>query len=112
MSIEVTMRHSDVKIESLKDYAQKRMEKLQQAFPKVTKISIVIDVDVKKHMYMAEVVANRLGGETAVGAKEFSESGKSVIDAAAARAERQLLKMRVKARKGNVRAARAGSPRN
>ena len=110
MSIEVTMRHSDVKIESLKEYAQMRMEKLRQAFPKVTKVSIVIDVDAKKHMYMAEVVANRLG-ETAVGAKEFSESGKSVIDAAA-RAERQLLKMRVKARKGNVRAARAGSPRN
>ena len=111
MSIEVTMRHSDVKIESLKEYAQMRMEKLQQAFPKVTKISIVIDVDVKKHMYMAEVVANRLG-ETAVGAKEISEAGQSGIDAAAPRAERQLLKMRVKARKGNVRAARAGSPRN
>lgn len=111
MSIEVTMRHSDVRIEAMKDYAQQRMEKLQESFPKVTKISIVIDVDVKKHMYMAEVVANRLG-ETAVGAKEFSESAKSVIDAAAARAERQLLKMRVKARKGNVRAARAGSPRN
>ena len=111
MSIEVTMRHSDVKIESLKEYAQKRMERLQASFPKVTKISIVIDVDVKKHMYMAEVVANRLG-ETAVGAKKFSESAKSVLDAAAARAERQLLKMLVKARKGNVRAARAGSPRN
>ncbi|MBR4652115.1 MAG: HPF/RaiA family ribosome-associated protein [Kiritimatiellae bacterium] len=111
MSIEVTMRHSDVRIEAMKNYAQQRMEKLQAAFPKVTKISIVIDIDVKKHMYMAEVVANRLG-ETAVGAKEFSESAKSVIDAAAARAERQLLKMRVKARKGNVRAARAGSPRN
>jgi len=62
-------------------------------------------------MYMAEVVANRLG-TTAVGAKEFSESAKSVIDTAAARAERQLLKMRVKARKGNVRAARKGSVRN
>ena len=111
MSIEVTMRHSDVRIEAMKDYAQQRMERLQAAFPKVTKISIVIDVDAKKHMYMAEVVANRLG-ETAVGAKEFSESAKSVIDAAAARAERQLLRMRVKARKGNVRAARAGSPRN
>ena len=111
MAIEITMRHSDVRIESLKEYAQKRMERLQASFPKVTKISIVIDVDVKRHMYMAEVVANRLG-ETAVGAKEFSESAKSVIDAAAARAERQLLKMRVKARKGNVRAARAGSPRN
>ena len=95
MSIEVTMRHSDVKIESLKEYAQKRMEKLQVSFPKVTKVTIVIDVDVKKHMYMAEVVANRLGE-----------------DAAAARAERQLLKMRVKARKGSVRAARADSPRN
>ena len=111
MAIEVTMRHSDVRIEALKEYAEQRMQKLQEKFPKVTAINIVIDVDAKKHMYMCEVVANRLG-ETAVGAKEFSESGKSVIDAAAARAERQLLKMRVKARKGNVRAARAGSPRN
>ena len=111
MSIEVTMRHSDVRIEAMKEYAQQRTEKLKAAFPKVSKVAIVIDVDVKKHMYMAEVVANRLG-ETAVGAKEFSESAKSVIDAAAARAERQLLRMRVKARKGNVRAARAGSPRN
>ena len=111
MSIEVTMRHSDVKIEALKEYAIKRMEQLQRSFPKVTKIEVVIDVDAKKHMYIAEVKANRLG-ETAVGAKEFSESGKSVVDAAAARAERQLLRMRVKARKGNVRAARAGSPKN
>ena len=111
MSIEVTLRHSDVRIEALKDYAEQRMQQLKAKFPKVTKVAIVIDVDAKKHMYMAEVVANRLG-ETAVGAKEFSESGKSVIDAAAARAERQLLKMRVKARKGHVRAARAGSPRN
>ena len=111
MSIEVTMRHTDVRIEALKNYAEARMQKLQEKFPKVTTINLVIDVDVKKHMYMAEVIANRLG-ETAVGAKEFSESAKSVIDTAAARAERQLLKMRVKARKGNVRAARAGSPRN
>ena len=111
MSIEVTMRHSDVKIESMKEYAEKRMKKLTESFPKVTKVSIVIDVDAKKHMYTAEVVANRLG-EVAVGAKEFSESAKSVIDAAAARAERQLLKMRVKARKGKVREQRAASAKN
>ena len=110
-NIEITMRHSDVKIESLREYAQQRMEKLAAWFPKAQKIQLVIDIDVKKHMYMAEAIVHRLGA-TAVGAKEFSESGKSVIDAAAARAERQLLKMRVKARKGNVRAARAGSPRN
>ena len=111
MSIEITMRHSDVRIESLKEYAELRMQKLAAKFPKVTTISIVIDVDAKKHMYMAEVVANRLG-ETAVGAKEFSESAKSVIDAAAARAERQLLRMRVKARKGTVRKQRAASVKN
>jgi len=111
MSIEVTMRHSDVRIEALKQYAEKRMQKLKENFPKVTKVTIVIDVDVKKHMYMAEVVANRLG-EVAVGAKEFSESAKSVIDTAAARAERQLLRMRVKARKGTVRKQRAASAKN
>ena len=110
MSIEVTMRHSDVRIESLKEYAEKRMQQLSEKFPKVTKVQIVIDIDVKKHMDMAEVVANRLG-EVAVGAKEFSESAKSVIDGAAARAERQLLKMRVKARKGTVRQQRAASAR-
>ncbi len=111
MSIEITMRHSDVRIEALKDYAERRMEQLKAKFPKVTKVALVIDVDIKKHMYMAEVVANRLG-EVAVGAKEFSESGKSVIDAAAARAERQLLRMRVKARKGKVREQRAASVKN
>ena len=111
MSIEVTMRHSDVRIESLKEYAEKRMAQLKAKFPKVTKAQIVIDVDAKKHMYMAEVVANRLC-EVAVGAKEFSESAKSVVDGAAARAERQLLRMRVKARKGTVREQRAASAKN
>ncbi|MBO5774656.1 MAG: HPF/RaiA family ribosome-associated protein [Kiritimatiellae bacterium] len=111
MNIEVTMRHSDVRIEALKEYAEKRMKQLAERFPKVTKVAIVIDIDVKKHMYMAEVVANRLGS-TAVGAKEFSESAKSVIDSAAARAERQLLKMRIKSRKGVVRQQRAASAKN
>ena len=111
MSIEITMRHSDVRIEALKAYAEQRMEQLKAKFPKVTKVALVIDVDIKKHMYMAEVVANRLG-EVAVGAKEFSASSKSVIDAAAARAERQLLRMRVKARKGTVRKQRAASEKN
>ena len=111
MNIEVTMRHSDVRIEALKEYAEKRMKQLAERIPKVTKVAIVIDIDVKKHMYMAEVVANRLGS-TAVGAKEFSESAKSVIDSAAARAERQLLKMRIKSRKGVVRQQRAASAKN
>ena len=44
MSIEVTMRHSDVRIESLKEYAEKRMALLATKFPKVTKVQIVIDI--------------------------------------------------------------------
>ena len=35
MSIEVTMRHSDVRIESMKEYAEKRMALLKERFPKV-----------------------------------------------------------------------------
>ena len=46
MSIEVTMRHSDVRIEAMKEYAQQRMEKLCAAYPKVTKVTCVIDIDV------------------------------------------------------------------
>ena len=42
----------------------------------------------------------------------YRRSGKGVIDAAAARAERQLLRMRVKARKGTVRKQRAASAKN
>lgn len=111
MNIQVTMRHSDVRIESLKDYAEKRLAKLAERFPKVTKVSVVIDIDVKRHLYTAEVVANRLG-ETAVGARVFSANGKSVIDVAAARAERQLLRLRVKSNREQVRRQRAASCRN
>ena len=106
MSIEVTLRHSDVRIESLREYAEKRMAVLKRKFPKVTKAAVVVDVDAKKHMYVAEVVAHR-NGEVVVGAKEFSPSGKSVIDSAAARAERQLLRLRVKSWKETVRRQRA-----
>jgi ribosomal subunit interface protein len=111
VNVEVTLRHSDVRIEALREYAEERMKKLSAAFPKATKVACVVDIDVKKHMYMAEVIVNRLGA-TAVGAKEFSESGKSVIDAAAARAERQLLRMRTKIRENHLRKERKDSPRN
>ena len=106
MSIEVTMRHSDVRIESLKEYAEKRMSVLKGRFPRVTKASVVIAIDARRHMYVAEVVAHR-DGEVVVGAKEFSPSGRSVVDAAAARAERQLLRLRVKSWKETVRRERA-----
>ena len=56
MSIEVTMRHSDVKIESLKEYAETRMAKLKEKFPKVTKVAIVIDVDVKQKYNISSII--------------------------------------------------------
>lgn len=111
MSIEVTLRHCDVRIDSLKEYAEKRLSRLCRKFPLVTRAEAVIDVDVKKHLYLAEVVVYRLG-KVAVGAKEFAVSGKSVIDSAAARAERQLLRMRVKSWKETIRRQRASSERS
>ena len=62
-SIEITMRHSDVRIEALKDYAQQRMEKLCAAYPKVTKVTCVIDIDVKPHVLSYDVTEE---GECAV----------------------------------------------
>ena len=56
MSIEITMRHSDVRLEALKEYAQLRMDKLAAKFPKVTSINIVIDIDVKVEFYVFEIV--------------------------------------------------------
>ena len=38
MSIEVTMRHSDVRIEALKNYAERRMLQLKERFPKARSV--------------------------------------------------------------------------
>ena len=94
MDIEVVMNLENRQSEMLKDYADRRRVQLKQRFPKVSRVVVTVDYDERTRQYTAEVVAERLG-HTAVGATEFSRSGKNAIEAAAARAERQLLKLRM-----------------
>ena len=89
MSIEVTLRHTDDN-EGIKNYAQSRAEKILLQFPKVDSIHVVLDV--QRHLFEAEFIVHEKG-MTAIGAKEHSDSFMSVIDTAAARAEKQLKKL-------------------
>jgi len=88
MSIEVTLRHKTAS-EDLKNYAYARAERIIMQFPKISSIRVVLDM--QRHLYEAEFVVQQKG-MTAVGAKEHSDSFRSVIDIAAARAEKQLKK--------------------
>ena len=94
MDIEVVMNQVSGKADMLKDYANRRMVLMKQRFPKVSRVTVTMDFDDETHQYTAEVIAERLGLK-AVGATEHSRNGKSAVDAAAARAERQLLKLRM-----------------
>jgi ribosomal subunit interface protein len=89
MSIEVTLRHSTAN-EELKSYAKARAEKILLQFPKVDSIHVILDM--QRHLFEAEFVVHQKG-LTAVGVKEHSDDFQSVIDAAAARAEKQLKKL-------------------
>lgn len=94
MDIEVVMNLENRQSEMLKDYADRRMVMMKQRYPKVSRVVVTVDFDERTRQYTAEVIAERLG-HTAVGATEFSRSGKGAIEAAASRAERQLLKLRM-----------------
>jgi ribosomal subunit interface protein len=89
MSIEVTLRHSSAN-EGLKRYAEARAEKILLQYPKVDSVHVVLDM--QRHLFEAEFVVHQKG-LTAVGAKEHAANPQSVIDTAAARAEKQLKKL-------------------
>lgn len=88
MPIEVTIRHQGA-MPGLKEYAERRAEKLLAQFPRVESIHVIIDM--QRHLYEAEVIVQQKS-MTAVGAKEHASNVRSVIDTAAARAEKQLRK--------------------
>ena len=94
MDIKVVMDQENGKSEMLKDYANRRMVLLKQRFPKVSRVVVTVGFDERTRQYTAEVIAERLGFK-AIGATEFSRHGKAAVDGAAARAERQLLKLRM-----------------
>ncbi len=104
MPVEVTIRHLKVDA-GLKEYAELRAQKLIQEFPKVESVHVIVDM--QRHLYESEFIVQQKG-LTAVGAKEHATNARSVIDTAAARAEKQLRKTRCKKVNAHVRTAARG----
>ncbi len=105
MIIEVTGRHEKIG-EAIKSYAHSRAVKIVESFPKVESVHVVVDM--QRQLYVAEVVVQQKG-MTAVGVKEHANNSRAVIDIAAARAEKQLRKMRRKLTTENIRKAQQAS---
>lgn len=90
MPVEITIRHQDAG-QGLKQYAEKRAQKITEKFPKLENVRLVIDS--QRHLYEVEIVAQQKG-QTAIGEKEHADNVRSAIDMAAARVEKQLRKNR------------------
>jgi putative sigma-54 modulation protein len=88
MSIEVTVRHMDVKGD-LQDYARGKAEMIVEEFPKVEYVHVILDLE--KHRHIAEVFAQSKM-HVRVEAKESSNDMKASIDMAINKVEKQLRK--------------------
>jgi len=86
MAIEITGRHVDVS-DSMRDYAQKRVSKLTDEFPRVDKVHIILDI--QKYVHMAEAIIHS-SRHIRVEAKAQSENMYASIDEAVDKVEKQL----------------------
>jgi ribosomal subunit interface protein len=87
MIIEVTTRHT--KVTGIQDYAEAKAQELGSAFPRIEHIQVVLDI--QKHVHEAEFIIrgkHHLDVEAVGAADDFEPA----IDAAHARAQRQLRK--------------------
>lgn len=88
MSIEVTGRHIDVS-DSMRNYAQERLAKLVDEFPRIDKVHVIMDI--QKFTHMAEVVVHAARHIQLEG-KASSENMYASIDEAVDKVEAQLRK--------------------
>ena len=86
MSIEITGRHVDVS-DSMRDYAQKRLAKLLDEFPRIDKVHVILDI--QKFTHTAEIVAHA-ARHILLEAKASSESMYASIDEVVDKLEAQL----------------------
>ena len=93
MSIEITQRHTSLPKE-LRDYAQKKAEKLEAAFPRVEYIHVILDE--QKHQHLCELVV-QAKNHIRIEADASDEDTMACIDQAVKKAERQLRDLRNKA---------------
>jgi putative sigma-54 modulation protein len=86
MAIEITGRHVSV-TDSIRDYAEKRMEKVQAEFAQVDSIHVILDV--QKYLHSAEVVLHAKR-HIRLEARETSENMYASIDLVTEKIEAQL----------------------
>lgn len=91
MSIEVTARHMNAP--GAKAYAEEKAVKLQNQFPRVEHVHVVLDVEKHRHKAAFDVQAKN---HIRVEAKETNDDMIAAIDVAVERAEKQLRKLRDK----------------
>jgi len=91
MAIEVTARHMNAG--EAKEHATEKAEKLQEVFPRVENVRVILDVE--KHRCEAEVIV-RGKNHIHVEASETQTDLIVAIDRAFDRAEKQLRKLRDK----------------
>jgi len=86
MDIEITGRHVDV-TDSMRDYAEKRLGKLEDEFPRLDSAHVIMDI--QKYMHIAEVIVHARR-HIRLEAKESSESMYASIDQVVDKIEKQL----------------------
>lgn len=86
MAIEITGRHVDV-TDSMRQYAEKRLDKLLAEFPRVDKVHVILDV--QKYRHIAEIVVHARR-HIRLEAKETSDSMYASIDVVVDKIEKQL----------------------
>ncbi len=99
MAIEVTARHMNC-APAAKVHAEEKAAKLQELFPRIEYIHVILDNE--KHRQEAEVVV-QARNHIRVEASESSEDMVNSIDVAMERAERQLRKLREKVQDHRVK---------
>lgn len=88
MAIEITGRHVEV-TDSMREYAEKRLGKLTEEFPRLDKIHVILDI--QKFTHTAEVVVHARR-HIVHEAKEASENMYASIDLVVDKIEKQLRK--------------------
>jgi putative sigma-54 modulation protein len=86
MAIEITGRHVDV-TDSMRQYAEKRLDRLLGEFPRVDNVHVILDV--QKYRHIAEIVVHARR-HIRLEAKETSDSMYASIDLVVDKIEKQL----------------------
>ncbi len=99
MQMNITFRHLDP-IDSLKNYAREKVERVNKYLDKATEASVVLSVD--RHIHQADITVH--SGSFVLRGKERSEDMYASIDLAMDKIERQLKRYKEKLKSHHGRA--------